>query len=117
MIDCEACSDAPLLDGLRRKLAEGESSLMSAAATAAGIELTVSSKVGLTGVAADWGDAEACAGTTDSAATCATASGARELLGLGSRVAVAVATDSASVRTSARSGSTALLSAAAVTSG
>lgn len=112
-MDCDACRDAPLLEGFRRRAADGEASTISPVIAALGVERRASAAVGLDGVAARGTGAGDCAGTGASAGIWAMLSRAREAAGLVSRVAVAVATDSASVSTSARSGSTTLLSAGA----
>lgn len=82
---------------------------------AAGVDVGTgaSTEVGFDGVAKGWLAVElvagGCADAASSVATFGRGSGATELSGLVSRVAVAVATESASVRTSVTSGSTMLL--------
>lgn len=113
VMDCDACKEAPRLDGVRRRAADGDASALSS-------------------VSADSVGGAACCGTTDEgailadsdpvavdgwagspisvAATWAPVSGTADASRLVSRVPVAVATESASVNTSAMSGSMALLS-------
>ena len=111
-MDCEACIEAPLLEGLRRRATDGDASAIGLD-SAIGVELpesTIMCEMVLDGVAASFLDVEGCGGAiTSVAATFDEASGAVEPSGLVSRVAVAVATESASVNTSARSGSIATL--------
>lgn len=113
-MDCDACNEAPRFEGVRRPATDGEASTNSAMFVV-GVERLEVCRVGLTGVAATGLVLDGCEGKVAVASVIATSplpTGTNGPSGLVSRVAVAVATESASVKLSAKSGSTTLLSAA-----
>lgn len=75
MIDCDACIDAPRLEGLRRRATEGDASLRTSLIVAAGVdgEPTASVEMTFEGVVSDWLVAGlvavCCAGATSSIVT------------------------------------------------
>ncbi len=113
VMDCDACKEAPRLDGVRRRAADGDASALSSvpADSVGGAACCGTDDEGAILAVSDPIAVDGCAGSPISvAAPWAPVSGTADASRLVSRVAVAVATESASVNTSAMSGSMALLS-------